>query len=172
MLFRSRRMEKRWKRAKQTRLADICRLTRYLGRRLNGVGPSAFIEVGRGAGHCLLVLSNGCCTIKVRVMGMEKMAPLCCQPRRRSWTHFAKDAYGVCQRKSSRQDLSIVGTACHIGRLSWYGGGPAPPSCDPRHQVMGGHRLNWMVFFIFKFVFLSQLASVWTGRLVTYYTST
>ena len=27
-------------------------------------------------------------------------------------------------------------------------------------------------FFFFKFVFLSRLASVWTGRLVTYYTST
>ena len=28
------------------------------------------------------------------------------------------------------------------------------------------------VFFIFKFLFLSRLASVWTGRLVIYYTST
>ena len=27
-------------------------------------------------------------------------------------------------------------------------------------------------FFFFKFIFLSRLASIWTGRLVTYYTST
>ena len=31
---------------------------------------------------------------------------------------------------------------------------------------------SFFFFFFFKFKFLSRLASVWTGRLVIYYTST